>query len=214
MPSETNRQRRLRGVRLPPFHRRYPAAVAIVAGLGVLALLGRGTGNPRDASAAGDDRQRFHDRIFVVVKVVDGDTIDVRVPGGHGRATRVRLWGVDTPEVAGAPTGAMYWGDRASAFAKRTLLGRRVRLELLPDRTRDKYRRLLAYVYVAADGRLFNEMLIDEGHAYADTRFDHPMRARFVEREQAARARRAGLWAEVSVRDMPGWRQKSVGKGR
>jgi micrococcal nuclease len=151
---------------------------------------------------------RYHDRVFTIVKVVDGDTVDVDVPDGRHRSTRIRLRGVDTPEVAEAPTGEMYWGDQASRFARITLDGRSVRLDLIEGDTRDKYGRLLAYVYLGESGEMFNEMLLRRGHAYADTRFEHPLRDRFVELESEARAAGVGLWRDVTVNQMPGWRQR------
>jgi len=157
---------------------------------------------------------RFDNRLFTVVNVVDGDTVDLDVSDGRRPTTRIRLWGVDTPEVAASPTGAMYWGDQASQFSKQTLQGRTVRLELIEGETRDKYNRLLAYVHLPESGEMFNEMLLRGGHAYADSRFKHPYRERFVELERAAHAAHVGLWRDVTRRQMPGWRQKREPRGK
>jgi len=159
------------------------------------------------APPAEGDYARYHQKTFNVVKVVDGDTLDIDLPDGRFETTRIRLWGVDTPEVAGSPRGAMYWGATASAFAKRTLIGRRVRLELLERNTRGKYKRLLAYVYLADSNEMFNEMLLTAGHAYADTRFAHPRRDHFIALEAAAREKGTGLWKNVTTDQMPKWRQ-------
>ena len=195
-------------VRLPPFHRRHRAGLAVGACLAVLAILGRWQPHSaRNAPRAGD-MARYHDRVFTVVKVVDGDTVDVGAPDGRRKSTRIRLRGVDTPEVAEAPTGEMYWGERASRFAKNMLDGRSVRLELIEGDTRDKYGRLLAYVYLGDSGEMFNEMLLRRGHAYADTRFEHPYQEHFVELETEAREAGKGLWRAVTVHQMPGWRQR------
>jgi micrococcal nuclease len=159
------------------------------------------------AEVVGGDVERYHDHIFAVVKVVDGDTLDIDAPDQGKLWTRIRLWGVDTPEVAGSPKGAMHWGAEASRFAKETLTDRDVRVELL-ERTRDRYGRLLAYVYETESGHMFNERLVAAGHAYADVRFDHPYMNLFLNRESASRAQQKGLWAKVTIDEMPSWRQK------
>ncbi len=79
-----------------------------------------------------------------VVRVVDGDTIEVRL---DGRDEDVRLIGVDTPETVKPDTPVQCFGERASHFTKRRLTGKRVRLVFGVER-RDVYGRLLAYVYL------------------------------------------------------------------
>ena len=195
-------------IRLPRFHRVRPWVVIAGVALALLATVGRQRGVPAERPVIEDDNKRYHDRSFAVVKVVDGDTLDIDIADVMHDTTRIRLWGVDTPEVAGSPRGAMYWGDRASAFAHQALDGRRVRIELVEGPTRDKYKRLLAYVYVESTGDLFNEMLLRGGHAYADTRFPHPRSQRFVALEAEARDSGVGLWRDVSPKQMPAWRAR------
>lgn len=144
----------------------------------------------------------------MVVRVVDGDTVDIDAPDADKSTTRIRLWGVDTPEVTGSPRGEMYWGQEASEFAKSTLHDQRVRVELVRGDTRGKYGRLLAYVYDASAGTMFNESLLLGGYAYADPRFEHPLLERFIALERNARAKAAGLWRDVSIEQMPKWRQR------
>jgi micrococcal nuclease len=156
----------------------------------------------------GDDYSRYHDKVFRVVDVLDGDTFDIDLPDGEHTTTRIRLWGVDTPEVAGADQGEMYFGPEASAFAKKTLLGQHVRVELSPTKTRGVYERLLAYVYVEPDGVCFNELLVETGHAYADWRFPHVRKARYKTIEGRAQRQGIGLWANVTPEQYPPWRQQ------
>jgi micrococcal nuclease len=124
-----------------------------------------------------------------VTRVVDGDTIEVRL---GGRDEDVRLIGVDTPETVKPDTPVQCFGERASHFTKRRLTGRRVRLAFGVER-RDVYGRLLAYVYL--HGRFFNPILVRRGLARSLT---IPPNNRFAPRFRrlelvAARAGR-GLW--------------------
>jgi endonuclease YncB( thermonuclease family) len=63
------------------------------------------------------DIQKYNGRQFAIVKVVDGDTIDIDIPDANYNHTRIRLWGVDTPETKDPRTGPMYFGKEASDFA-------------------------------------------------------------------------------------------------
>lgn len=124
-----------------------------------------------------------------VTRVVDGDTVDVTLAGG--RAERVRLIGVDTPEVYG---GAQPYGPEASAFTKAHLPGQTVQLQLDVEE-RDRYGRLLAYLYLF-NGAMFNAVLADEGMARMAT---YPPNVRYVEVFRAIQSDAAtsgrGLWA-------------------
>jgi micrococcal nuclease len=120
-----------------------------------------------------------------VERVTDGDTIRLVGLG------RVRLIGVDTPEVYGRQE---CYGREASAFVKRLLHpGSEVRYRVGVE-PRDRYGRLLAYVWLA-DGRFLNLLLAQDGYAqpltippnvdYAD---------RFAAAARSARERDRGLW--------------------
>lgn len=154
------------------------------------------------------DLAKYHCKIFTVVKVVDGDTLDIDAPDKEHEYTRIRLWGVDTPETAHSSTGAAYFGAEASTFATELALGKQVTIYLEKDsRTRDKYGRLLAYVQIP-DGRFLNEVLLEEGYAYADSRFRHSFYNKYKQLESAARGGERGLWLKVTPDQMPKWRQK------
>lgn len=94
---------------------------------------------------------------------MDGVTLEVspRIDG----AEDVRLIGVGTPETVDPGEEVEPCGPEASAFAERTLAGQKVELEFDEERI-DRYGRLLAYVYTK-DGEMFNEVLLEEGHAQA-----------------------------------------------
>ena len=127
-----------------------------------------------------------------VVRVVDGDTIHVEV---DGRREKVRYIGVDTPESVKPGTPVQCFAKRASAFNQHLVAGRRVRL--VPGaEARDRYGRLLAYVYRTSDGLFVNAALVRRG--YAHTLTIPPNVAHAGEfRRLAASARRSGrgLWS-------------------
>ena len=168
----------------------------------------------RHAPTPADDQARYHDRTFHVSRVIDGDTIDIGAPDQDKPVTRIRLWGVDASEIAHDGRGSMYFGPQAKAFAERTLVGRDVHIVLSPRRTRGKYGRLLAYVFLRRGARMFNEMLLEEGYAYADLRFEHHYYERFKATEKRARKAGVGLWAGVTLGQMPEWKQRFERAGR
>src|SRR3954452_8889733 len=88
-----------------------------------------------------------------VQRVVDGDT--VVLAGGE----RVRYIGVDTPESVKPGTPVQCYAKAAGAANERLVAGRRVRLRFDAER-RDRYGRLLAYVYRASDGLFVNAELV------------------------------------------------------
>jgi micrococcal nuclease len=157
-----------------------------------------------------DDFDRYHDHAFTVASVIDGDTLDLDVRDGRHDTTRVRLWGVDTPEVHTDGGGPDHFGPEATEFARRLVEGRLVRVELVPNRsTRGIHGRLLAYIYLA-DGSMLNQRLIAEGYAYADLRFEHPRMNRFRLVEKRAERAGLGLWKEVRRDQWPKWRQRMI----
>lgn len=94
--------------------------------------------------------------------VVDGDTITVYI---DGRTERVRLIGIDTPETKKPDTPVECFGPEASAFTTK-LLPEGAPLHLVRDvEARDKYGRLLAYVYRVKDGMFVNLEIIAKGYA-------------------------------------------------
>ena len=127
-----------------------------------------------------------------VTRVIDGDTIDVYLGGGD---QRVRLLGVDTPEVHHPERGEEPFGREASEFTRKALLGRRVRLltDPLAD-NRDRYGRLLRLVELQ-DGTDFNSELVRYGYAKALRRFPFSRKEYYLSLEQEARRSGLGMWA-------------------
>jgi len=101
-----------------------------------------------------------------VSKVVDGDTFDVTLDSHDSRISedliRIRLADIDTPEVRGPK--ACEAGKKASAYTKTWLLNTFVSLDLDNKTGKDSYGRWVAVCYLQ-DGRNFNKMLVDAGHA-------------------------------------------------
>ncbi|MGH7214421.1 MAG: thermonuclease family protein [Tepidisphaeraceae bacterium] len=154
----------------------------------------------------GDDWKNFDKQTVSVVRVADGDTITVR--SNDGRETRVRLIGVDAPELHhddGSP--ADHWADRAAGYVRGRLEGKSIILLVGPTETRDRYGRLLAYVYLN-DSDNVNLDLVRDGQAYADRRHDHTFRTQFEQAEAEARKKGRGLWQDVREDDMPEWRRR------
>ena len=154
---------------------------------------------------AGDDWASYDRRSFIVSRVIDGDTLDV-APAAGAKPTRVRLLGVDAPEMH-TDAGAEHWADAATRYASARSSGKLVTLKLEPTQTRDRYGRLLAYVYLS-DAESLNLALVRDGQAYADRRFKHTMRFQFEQAETAARKKGTGLWKDVRPDAMPAWRQR------
>lgn len=126
-----------------------------------------------------------------VVHVVDGDTIHVRL--GTTRE-RVRYIGVDTPETRKPGTPVQCYGKAASARNAALVAGERVRLETDAE-ARDRYGRLLAYVYRVRDGRFVNAELVRGGYAQALTIEPNVRHAdEFADLAGEARRSDRGLW--------------------
>lgn len=141
-----------------------------------------------------------YDDIYVK-RVIDGDTLQLE------DGERVRLIGIDTPEMH--ESNKLYkdaarsneslsaikkLGRRSYEFTKKLAEGKRVSLEFDVEKY-DRYKRLLAYVYLKKDGTFVNAEIVKQGFAslmtippnvrYADL---------FLKLYQEARANRRGLW--------------------
>jgi micrococcal nuclease len=139
---------------------------------------------------------------------MDGDT--VKLSGGE----HVRLIGIDTPESRYNPKlerdsarsrkdtdAILKMGKEASAFTRRLVEGRKVRLEFDAQK-RDKYGRLLAYLYLE-DGTFVNARIIEEGYAQLMTIPPNVKHAdTFLKLEQDARKNGRGLWKESSGKEL------------
>jgi micrococcal nuclease len=156
--------------------------LAAAAGAGSSGLFA-GDGDGAGGGPAGEGR---------VVKVVDGDTIHVLV---GGRREKVRYIGVDTPETHHPTKPVQCYGARASAFNERLVGGERVRL-VRDVEERDRFGRLLAYVYRVRDGLFVNAELARLGYAHPLTIApDVRYAARIAVLAREAREAGRGLWS-------------------
>jgi len=125
----------------------------------------------------------------VVVRIVDGDTIHVR---GAERIEKVRYIGVNTPEIHHPTRGEEPGGREASEVNRRLVAGRHVRLEL-DVQSRDRYGRLLAYVWIGET--MINAELVRQGYAQVMTVPPNVRYQRlFLDLQRDARLAGRGLW--------------------
>jgi micrococcal nuclease len=126
------------------------------------------------------------------VKVVDGDTIHVQLAATR---EKVRYIGVDTPETKHPTKGVQCYGHRASEFNARLVADEQVRL-VRDVEERDRYGRLLAYVYRVRDGLFVNAELARLGYAQPlSIPPDIRHADRFAALARDARERGRGLWS-------------------
>jgi endonuclease YncB( thermonuclease family) len=160
------------------------SALALIAG-----LIAVGAAPP---PAVGADRATLRQQA-TIVKVVDGDTVNVRFRSGSEQP--VRLVGIDTPEVY---PSVECGGPEASRSLKRLLpVGTRVRLVSDPTQDAvDRYGRLLRYVIVAANDRDMNRTQLRRGWATVYVYHHNPFtRVQSYDRAQrSADAHNRGIW--------------------
>ena len=137
----------------------------------------------------------FLDAVVPVLRVIDGDTIEVEFDGA---VESVRYIGINTLERDDPREEIRALARAASAANARLVEGRRVRLEFDVER-RDRYQRLLAYVWVG--DTLINELLVRQGHAQPAT---YPPNVRYVDRfVAAARLARTGTDVANPAPELP-----------
>jgi len=124
-----------------------------------------------------------------VKRVIDGDTFET------SSGDRVRMIGIDTPESVKPNSPVEPFGKEAARYARELLEGKQVTLQFDIE-LRDRYKRLLAYVYLQ-DGSFANETIIRSGYARVLTIPPNVAHAElFLEAEREAREQKRGLWAD------------------
>jgi micrococcal nuclease len=131
-----------------------------------------------------------------VEKIYDGDTIGAVV---DGRFEKIRLLGIDAPEMDQRP-----WGRKAKKCLDSLLAAANSMISLEYDiEQRDKYGRILGYIWLQ-DGRMLNEEMLKNGFAVL---FTCPPNVKYVMRLRAAqekgRDNKIGIWGENGLRERP-----------
>lgn len=129
---------------------------------------------------------------YKVIRVVDGDTLVIEY---NGKNEKVRLIGVDTPEsVHPDETRNTEFGEKVSNYSKSKLEGNEIQIEF-DVQERDKYGRLLCYVYI--EGQMYNKLLLKEGLAKVAT---YPPNIKYVDEfvkiQKQARQNGKGMWQD------------------
>ncbi|HMK55886.1 MAG TPA: thermonuclease family protein [Dissulfurispiraceae bacterium] len=145
---------------------------------------------------------------YLVTAVNDGDTVSIKVRSFAGFPTnieRVRLIGIDAPELSQEP-----WGRRAKKHLKELLSKSDwvVNVEFDAEQ-RDQYGRLLGYLWNRRSQTLINEQMLEDGYAVLYTVPPNVKYAeRFIEAQQRAYSKRLGVWSRSGLTQSPGqWRK-------
>lgn len=131
--------------------------------------------------------------VFSVIKVVDGDTLVVSI---RGKTETVRLLGIDTPESVDPRKPVQCFGKEATTKLKSFVSGKSV---ILVDDdmqgNRDRYHRLLRYVYLPDSRRTFvNGEMVKQGYAFHYREYPTALSEKFNTFERFARDQETGLW--------------------
>ena len=173
--------------------RRRLGVLAVAAAVTSVAIAGRLGG----VTWSSDPLRVYDGRSFAVLRVIDGDTLDIDRPDGAQPHPRVRLWGIDTPELARVAAGrpAEPGAEAARAALSRWTASGRVTLRLEPQRLRDGFGRLLAHVDTAEVGSV-QQALLRAGLARADERWHHTRLGTYRHAESEAKADGIGVWGD------------------
>ncbi len=134
---------------------------------------------------------------FVVERVIDGDTIEVRESGLLADTYTIRLIGVNTPETVDPRKTVECFGEEASNFLKDALpAGTAVYLDADTEKPdKDDFGRLLRYVVRANDNVLINKEIIEKGYGHeADYGEPYFYKEEFVDAQRIASGAKVGLW--------------------
>jgi micrococcal nuclease len=141
--------------------------------------------------------QDASDTLVPIVAVHDGDTVSVII---NKRQEKVRLIGIDAPEIGQKP-----WGEKARKYLE-TLLGSsgwKVKLDFDVDK-RDKHGRILAYLWTT-NGEMVNLLMLKSGNALL---FTLPPNVKYVNdlrtAQREAKDGGFGIWGEKGLKEKPG----------
>jgi endonuclease YncB( thermonuclease family) len=141
----------------------------------------------------------------VVKAVYDGDTILLATR--NESRLKIRLYGIDAPETKKPDKPGQPFGEIAKRTLANKIMGRRVTAEIVET---DQYKRSVAVIrYAGAD---VNREMVAEGFAWAYRQYlKGPYASEYIDAEELARSRRAGLWRDANSR--PPWEFRKTLKG-
>ena len=145
----------------------------------------------------------YAEQVFKVLNVIDGDTIQVDV---RGNKEVVRLLGIDTPESVDPRKSVQCFAKEAANKMKSFVQGKSVILvdEKITQGNRDKYNRLLRYVYLPDSVRTFvNGEMVKQGYAFSYKQYPTKMLNKFNNFEEYAREHNFGLWGSCPLNITP-----------
>jgi len=130
-----------------------------------------------------------------VLRIIDGDTIEVKVERQRGRPCKVRLIGIDTPESVHPRKGIEPFSLEAKELLKKLIGNQLVDLYFDPlNSKKDKYGRYLCYVERKKDVLFVNKEIILNGFSRAYTKYPFSLKDDFILAEEIAREKRIGIW--------------------
>lgn len=135
--------------------------------------------------------------LYHVSRYSDGDTITIDM---NGTPQTIRFIGVDTPETHDPRKPVQCYGPAASAYTKNTMTAAGSKVRLAADSlssNRDRYNRLLRYVYLT-DGTMMNQKLIEDGYGFYYPYFPFSKSKDFEVAQNQAKAAGRGLWSNCA----------------
>ncbi len=147
-----------------------------------------------------NDKQKIRKnekRRYKVLKVIDGDTIVINY---NQKKTTLRLIGIDSPETKHPNKPVQCFGKKASKKMKQLVLNKEIKIKRDKiSSNRDKYNRLLRYVYV--NDTFVNAEMVKQGYAYAYLTFPFEYSNKFRKLQQEARKQKLGLWGDNACKE-------------
>jgi len=175
-----------------PLYRRSPGWTVFILLLGLAITFAQQRGWLHNAAQTAATNQPGS---YAIDHFIDGDTIALNM---NGAVETVRMIGVDTPETHKPNTPVQCYGSAAAVYTKNSITAAGGRVRLVSDSLstdRDRYNRLLRYVYLA-NGQLLEDNLIKNGYGFYYPYFPFTKAAQFAAAQQAAQTAHRGLWAD------------------
>ena len=160
--------------------------ISVAAIIFLLISLVRNSSSPPSTNGSAD-----RGNLYQVSRIIDGDTIEIEY---EGAPTSVQLIGVNAPETVHPSKPPERFGKEATAFIQSLLLYKYVYFDFDGDK-KDKYNRLLAYVYRNSDDLFVNVEIIRQGYGQTDARFPFKYMNLFKYHESEARSERKIIWS-------------------